>query len=293
MIITIKNPRNKLWVRFYDKREYEKAFGILTERERMEVAVNERSYATYQKGFGNNIYALPENTPYTQSGFNQNGADFRMNTYDMRTIIFEFEQFNGYASTQQTQVYYQDDHLLEISIQTEANTYHIKGSIIGDTSNGIMEIQCPNPFFNLDTVFSQTEELLINPSFIPLIPFELKKEGTVFFGKPQTQGKISFVATFPTDFNIRIEGEFDEITIKGITAGANITYKNKVKNNMIISTYDNTVIVDDEYVTQDIIGTFPTLIEGENLFEFVIPDTMQVTDVKITLSYKVVVANVE
>lgn len=289
MKITVANPRNSFFLTFYDDLEFRRKYGIRTFREKGAIAVRDRAYEIYARGLSG-LYALPQSTMYSQHGYRQDGSDYQYNDYQDRIITFEFPQHYGATITQQVQVLNQSQHMLDIAITTDNATHNIKGHLNGTSEFGIMEFDCPTPFFTTNRRISRNELISINPHDRRLLPMFLPE---TFFGGAALAGNIVFDALFPTNFIIKLTGIFDGITINALNVGASITYSGAVRDTMIIDTYDNTVLVDAQNVTQEVSGLFPSLIEGRNVFEFNIPEGGQHTDVKLLMEYQEVVGAVE
>jgi len=289
MIITITNPRNNLSLNFLGDKEYRAKYGCLSWRERERMALTARDYELLATGLSG-LFALPPSVAYMVHGYRQDGSDYQYNDYQNRLITFAFTQYYGMTSTQQTQVFNQAKHMLDVTITTDEGTYIIQGHLNGSVEGGVVEIECPYPYFTTNKRIVRNEVISLNPHNRRLIPVELPQ---VFFGSPQLKGHITFNALFPTPFIIELSGSFDGITVTAVNTGDIWSYDGSVRDKMIIDTYQELAIADGQNVTQQTKGMFPTLIEGENIFQFDIPEDKQYSDVQVKLEYQEVVGNIE
>lgn len=289
MIITITNPRNNFFVSFLGEAEYRAKYGIKTCKEKAQIAINEREYELYARGISG-LFSLPQSTAYLVKGYQQDGSDFQYNAYENRMITFEFPQHYGVTSTQQSQVFNQIDHMLAIRIQTEAGTYAIRGHLNGTTEAGLVELECPYPYFTTEKKIMQEGIIWEQQPKRIFLPMKLPQ---ILFGSNQERGVLTFTALFPTDFIITLTGSFTNITIKNITIGTTLSYEGHVEQTFVLDTQAQRLFVDHVDKTDTVRGMFPTLIEGDNVFEFVIAPDKQVSDIHVSLAYQEVVANIE
>jgi hypothetical protein len=288
MIITITNPRNKKFINFLGEQEYRKKHGVKSMREKAQIAMIHRDYELYARGVSG-LFSLPVSQSYFVKGYRQSGTDYQYNTYENRIITFEFVQQYGLSSTQQAQVFNQQGQLLDITIKTEANEYAIKGHFNGTIERGIVELECPYPYFVTPNYIIQNELIQKNPAHRKLLPLQLP---ATFFGSSQEKGVIEVDAVFPTDFTITLTGSFTDLKLIGVNEGTNLLYNGSIRESMIISTADESMFVDGNDVSMEVKGLYPTLIEGINQFEFMIPEGNQETDVKVRLEYQEVLGNI-
>jgi len=298
MIITITNPRNKLSCNFLGAAEYREKYGVKSFHEKAQIAAKYNDYELYERGLSG-LFALPASQGYFVEGYRQVGSDYQYNSYQNRIITFEFAQHYGEASTNQNQVFNQKGHMLEIMITTGNGIFYIHGHLNGVSERGLIEFDCPNPYFftryektGEDIYVIKKDIIEVNPTGRTLFPLTLPQ---IFFGAPKEKGVISVNADLATDFTITLKGIFSDIKIVNRTLDTSHTtllYDGHVQNEMIISSADETTYVDGVDVSGVMRGLYPTLIEGQNEFEFFIADEKQITDVEVEMKYRKTLANI-
>jgi len=289
MIITITNPRNDFSMRFLGEEEYRAAHGVRSFHEREQIAIIHRDYELYARGLSG-LFSFPASQAYFAKGYRQDGSDYQYNGYENRIITFEFPQHYGMSSTQQNQVFNQKGHLLDIAIKTERDEFFIQGHLNGVSERGLIELECPSPYFRTADIVQKEELIQLNPTGKRLLPLKLPK---AFFGAQQEKGIISIDALFPTDFTITLTGAFSDIKVVGMRGATTLLYNGLVKRQMVISSGDQTTYVDGVDVSAQVRGMYPTLFEGKNTLEFFIEEHKQLTDVKVRMEYQKILANIE
>jgi len=289
MIITIRNPRNNLALNFLGEKEYRAKYGVKSFHEKEQIALLYSDYELYARGLSG-LFALPASQAYFAKGYTQTGSDYQYNGYENRIITFEFAQYHGMTSTQQNQVFNQKGHMLELMIETEHGSFYIYGHLNGVSESGLVEFDCPNPYFFTKDMIEQEDKIEVNPSGGKLFPLRLPQ---IFFGAPQEKGIIKVKADLATDFTITLTGRFSDIKITSKQTGTTLLYEGYVGRKMVISTADETTYVDELDVSGKMRGLYPTLIEGENVFEFFIADEKQLSDVDVRMVYREILANIK
>jgi len=289
MIITITNPRNNLSLNFLGSEEYRKKHGVKTLKEKADIAITARDYELYARGLSG-VFSLPTSQSYFVTGYAQDGSDFQYNTYENRIITFEFVQHYGFTLTQQSQVFNQLDHLLDIRILTAAGAYHIRGHLNGTTEAGLVELTCPYPYFTTEEKIIHHDILWLVAKKRMMLPLRLPN---MLFGETSQKGMLTLNALFPTEFKMILTGTFADIRIRGLNAGTVLWYQGSVEETMVVDTLEQKVIVDGNDVTDVVQGVFPMLLEGENTFHFVIPEGQQKDNIRVNVEYQEIAGNIE
>lgn len=288
MIQTIKviNPSNNQTLIFAGFDYYISLFGYTTPRDEQSNADNFNVYKLVGrtlKGF----YALPRNQNATITGIDQDGSDFQSNRYQVRQLFFNFKQFSGKNMIYQNNTLYQKDQLLKIEVTTLSGLFKIDAAMVGNNETGAIELECPYPFFTTTNIKSGAKLIVENPEFLPLIPFRLPR---ILFGNVDGFNVLEINSNFEAFPIFRVIGTFTNLVVRDILRGTILDIQANVVGTLTIDTRLLTVKDASIDITNQTNGIFPTLLGGNNMYEFTFQS--QTGDVLVEYEYNEVVSGI-